>query len=89
MTKDELNKWMAESKRVADHSEFDECGNCEEWRIYERDGQLYRQSFLNGHPYQKRGEKGYISGVYEPRKVIRKAEIIERVIYREPDEPLP
>ncbi len=86
MTKDELKQWMAESKRVDGQSEFDERGNCDEWRIYERDGQLYRQSFMNGHPCEKWGEKGHIRGVYEPRKVIRETETVEIVRYRQPDE---
>ena len=88
MTKDELKQWLAESKRVDGHSDFDESGNRAEWRIFERDGQLYRLAFLNGHPSEKWGEKGYIRGVYEPRKVIRETETIEVVSYREPDERL-
>ena len=87
MTKEELQKWMAESKFVDSDREFDENGNCEESRIYERNGELFRVEFQNGHPYEKWGEKSFIRGVYDVRKVIRETETIEVVRYREPDEP--
>jgi hypothetical protein len=86
MTKEELQKWIAESKLVDSHSEFDANGNYEEWRVYQRDGELFRLEFQNGHPYEKWGEEGFIRGVYEVRKVIRETKTVEVVTYREPDE---
>ena len=87
MTKDELAKWLKESKFVDGDSEYDENGNCEAWRVYERDGKLYRVEFLNGSPYEKWGDKGFIRDIYEPREVIRETEMVEIVRYREIDEP--
>lgn len=86
MTKEELVQWLSQSKMVDGDTEFDESGNCEEWRVYERDGELFRLEFLNGRPCEKWGDKGYIRGVYEPKKVIRKTKMVEVVWYHEDDE---
>ena len=82
MTKAELSQWFARAKLVHSESEFDENGNREESKIYEYEGRLYRLGFQNGHPYEKWGEKGPLPGVYEPRKVIREAKLVEVVTYR-------
>ena len=82
MTKEELNQWLTEVKFVDGESEFDANGNREESRIYEHNGQLYRLAFQNGKPCETRGEKGRLQGVYEPRKVIREAQMVEVVKYR-------
>jgi hypothetical protein len=83
MTRVELDEWVAQCKVVDHHEEFDERGNCHEWRIYESNGQLYRLSFCNGHPCETLGAKGYIRGVYEPRKVIRETKVVEVTRYHE------
>jgi hypothetical protein len=85
MTKDELQQWIKESKLVDSRRHYDENSNCEEWKIYERGGELFRMEFQNGYPYEARNEKGIIQGQYQPRKVIREKEIIEVVRYREPN----
>jgi hypothetical protein len=82
MTKEELNLWLAEAKLVDSESEFDGNGNHEESRIYEHNGQLFRMAFQNGGPCEKRGEKGRLQGVYEPRMVVRETQMVEVVKYR-------
>jgi len=85
MTMEELEQWLAKAKQVDGEREVDSNGNSDESRIYEHEGQLYRLHFQNGSPCEQWGEKGYIRGVYEPRKVIRETEMVEMVTYREFD----
>ncbi|MEI8043724.1 MAG: hypothetical protein WCL11_20105 [Verrucomicrobiota bacterium] len=85
MSKEELKKWMAESKLVDSGREFDGNDNRDEWLVYERDGKLYMVELLNGHPYKKWEGKGPC-GVYGPREVVRETEMVEVVRYREPNE---
>jgi hypothetical protein len=72
MTKEELDKWVSESKYVdSTNEDGDGCGN-RSWRqIYERDGQLYGIYVTNGHFDEafdfKKGS--YIRGKYRPRHV--------------------
>lgn len=83
ITKEELKQWLAESKLVDEGSEFDENGDCQEWRIYERDERLYQLDFVNGRPCEKWDKNGFVRGVYELRQVIRETELVEVTSYRE------
>jgi hypothetical protein len=82
MNKEELKEWFKQSKYIClSSSEYDESGNYWSEAIYEHNGKPYSISFCNKETLEKWGEKGYIRGVYEPREVIRKTEMIERVYY--------
>ena len=83
MTEEELTRWISESRLVDSGGRYDENGNFDQWRVYERGGKLYRLGFLNGHPHEKWGGSGFIRGVYEPREVIHETELVEVVRYRE------
>jgi hypothetical protein len=85
MTRKELEQWLAEAKFVDGESEFDQNGNCEESRIYEHNGQLYRLHFCNGTPSEKWGDKGFVRGVFEPRMVVRETQMVEVISYRNCD----
>ena len=66
----ELNAWMKSAKFVesANH-DTDSCGNYTYSRIYEKDGGFWRIEFMNNHPSEKWGKRGYVRGVYEPKPV--------------------
>jgi len=48
MNKEEISQWIKEAEYiVTSFFEYDECGNKEETRIYEKDGQLYSLDFCD------------------------------------------
>lgn len=84
MTLDELKEWIDESECIDNENRFDDRGNNWAFSIYKRDGKFYRIDSCNGYPTEKWSDgHGYIKGVYEPREVVRKEEIVTEVYYEE------
>lgn len=70
MTLPELKSWIASARHVERESDEYDSNNTAS-SIYEKDGRFYRIEFMNGHPSEKYGERGYLRGVYEPEPVHR------------------
>ena len=86
MNKEQLEKWIKEAQyATTSRKDYDASGNCWATVIYRHSGKLHSLSFLNRHPCEKWGEKGWIRGVYEPQEVVRKTKMVEEVYY-EPKE---
>lgn len=82
MNKDELYAWMNSNKIVYEEGEWDDRNNHLTFQIYESNGEYFRVNFCNGFPSKKWvNGKGYIRGVYEPTKVTRKTEMVEKVYW--------
>jgi len=82
MTLKEIKEWMSSHKLVDRGWEESGDDNRLTYNIFEVDGQLYRVDFCNGYISEKWiSEKGYVRGVYEPYKVKKEVEMIERVEY--------
>jgi hypothetical protein len=72
MSLDEIKSWIKGTKCIDyAHEDTDSCGNLWQERIYQKDGKLYSIQFLNDHPCEKWGGKGYIRGEYEIKEVTR------------------
>lgn len=84
MTKDELMEWIKSADYITSDSEgYDENGNLDEERIYEKDLTFYKIHFMNNHPSEVWGVKGYIRGEYQPVKVKRIERQIIQVTWEE------
>lgn len=84
MKLEELNKWIASHEYVTCASrDTDSCGNVDTEIIYrDSTGRLFRLEFMNNHPYEKWGDKGFIRGEYsEPVEVVKKQRMVD---YYEP-----
>ena len=85
MTKDEIQNWIKNHQPAIDYdSQHDGCSNEWESRIYQDGEKFYRVEFINGHPFEKRSERGYIRGEYsEPVEVVKKQRVVD--YYEEAD----
>lgn len=72
MTLKELKDWTKSAKYVDSITDYDSNGNCYRQSIYLKDGQYYSVEYCNEFPYGKGGD-------FNPRKVIKKVEIVEQI----------
>lgn len=86
MTKDELNNWLKTNRSIDREFHYDENGNKEGSTYHKIGDQYYAVDWCNDHPCEKWGDRGYIRGFYEPRKVEKVVEMVEVTSYIDPEE---
>lgn len=86
MNRDELTIWIKTNPIIDREFSYDENGNLEGETYHKIGEQYFAVSWCNDHPCEKWGEKGYIRGFYEPRKVKKVVEMIEITSYIDPEE---
>jgi hypothetical protein len=82
MTLLEIQAWIKSAKHVDTVNDYyDDCGNRETTKIYEKNGQFFKIEFMNGHPYEawNATKTGFVRGVYGPPTPVRKASRLEYV----------
>ena len=72
MTLQELNDWIKSAKHIeTSRVEIDGCGNEDYYRIFKKDNKFYKIEYMNDHPYNTWGERGFIRGDYNIAEVKR------------------
>jgi hypothetical protein len=86
MTKNELTNWLKANPSVDREFRYDENGNSHDETYHKIGEEYFAISWCNNHPCEKWGDKGYIRGFYEPRKVKKVVEFVEITSYIGEDE---
>ena len=72
MTLQELNDWIKSTKHIETSIYLiDSCGNEDYYKIFKKDIKFYKIEYMNGHPYERWGDRGYIRGEYDINEVKR------------------
>jgi len=75
MNKEAFIEWIKSPliSCVDSHFEYNEHNNEKGYRIYSKDGKLYKITFCNGNADPVFGKKGWDYANYEPQEVIKVA----------------